>query len=176
MLPLYLLRLSNDFSCFLCSSNCLQWRTFFLRLPIPAVVLLLSCASCGPRGPENFSQHLFSTFLMLAKQLSFNHSVMSDYLQPRGLRHTRLPCPLPSPEACSNLCPLSWWCHPTTSSSVVLLLLSVFPSIRVFPNESVLCIRKKLIWKCYILYDSNSLTFWKRQNYGDRKKISGCQG
>ena len=114
----------------------LTMKDFFLRLPIPAVVLLLPCASCGPRGPENFSQHLFSTFLMLAKQLlSFNRSVMSDSLQPRGLRHTRPPCPLPSPEACSNLCPLSRWCHPTISSSVILLLLSIFPSIRVFSNE-----------------------------------------
>ena len=33
--------------------------------------------------------------------------------------HTRLPCPSPSPEACSNSCPLSWWCHQTISSSVI---------------------------------------------------------
>ena len=37
---------------------------------------------------------------------------------PRELQHTRLPCPS-SPRACSNLCPLSWWCHPTILSSVV---------------------------------------------------------
>ena len=35
------------------------------------------------------------------------------------LRHARLPCPSPSARACSNTCPLRWWCHPTTSSSVV---------------------------------------------------------
>ena len=40
-------------------------------------------------------------------------------LPPHGLQHTRLPCPSPSPGACSNSCPLSWWCHPTNSSSVV---------------------------------------------------------
>ena len=40
-------------------------------------------------------------------------------LRPHGLQHTRLPCPSPSPGACSNSCPLSWWCHPTISSSVV---------------------------------------------------------
>ena len=46
-------------------------------------------------------------------------------------------------EACSNSCPLSWWCHPTISSSVIPFssCLSVFPSIRVFSNESVLRIR-----------------------------------
>ena len=42
-----------------------------------------------------------------------------DSLRPHGLQHTRFPCPLPSPGACSNSCPLSWWCHPTISSPVV---------------------------------------------------------
>ena len=49
----------------------------------------------------------------------FSRSVMSDCWWPHGLQHTRLPCPSPSPGACSNSCPLSWWCHPTISSSVV---------------------------------------------------------
>jgi len=40
-------------------------------------------------------------------------------LQPLGLQHSRLPCPSPSPGACSNSCLSSWWCHPTISSSVV---------------------------------------------------------
>ena len=44
---------------------------------------------------------------------------MSDSLWPHGLQHTRLLYPLPSPRACSNSHPLSWWCHPTMSSSVV---------------------------------------------------------
>ena len=51
--------------------------------------------------------------------LLFSHSVMSDSLWPHGLQHARLPCPSPSPGACSNSCPLSRWCHPTSSSSVV---------------------------------------------------------
>ena len=51
--------------------------------------------------------------------LSFSHSVMSDLLWLNGLQHTRPPCPSPSPGACSNSCPLSWWCYPTISSSVV---------------------------------------------------------
>ena len=46
-------------------------------------------------------------------------SVVSDSLQPHGLQHIRLSCPSPSPGACSNSCPLSRWCHPTISSSVV---------------------------------------------------------
>ena len=45
--------------------------------------------------------------------------VMSDSLQPHGLQHTRLPCLSPTPRAYSNSCPLSRWCHPTTSSFVI---------------------------------------------------------
>ena len=44
---------------------------------------------------------------------------MSNSLQPHGLQHTRLPCPSPTPRACSNSCPLCRWCHPTISSSVI---------------------------------------------------------
>ena len=51
--------------------------------------------------------------------LSFSCSVMSDSLWPHGLQHTRLPHPSPSLRACSNSCPLSQWCYPTVSSSVV---------------------------------------------------------
>ena len=42
---------------------------------------------------------------------------MSDSLWPHGMQHARLPCPSPTPGACSNSCPSSWWCHPTISSS-----------------------------------------------------------
>jgi len=40
-------------------------------------------------------------------------------LQPHGLKHTRLPCLSPTPVVYLNSCLLSWWCHPTISSSVV---------------------------------------------------------
>ena len=46
-------------------------------------------------------------------------SLLYPKLQIHGLQHARLPCPSPSPRACSNSYPLSWWCHPTISSSVV---------------------------------------------------------
>ena len=46
-------------------------------------------------------------------------SVVSDSLRPHESQHTRPPCPSPTPWACSNSCPLSLWCHPTISSSVV---------------------------------------------------------
>ena len=51
--------------------------------------------------------------------VQFSHSVVSNSLQPYGRQHARNPCPSPTPRACSNSCPLSWWWHPTISSSVV---------------------------------------------------------
>jgi len=51
--------------------------------------------------------------------VKFSGSVMSDSLWPHGLQHASLLCPSPTLRACSNSCPLSWWCHPTISSSVV---------------------------------------------------------
>ena len=60
---------------------------------------------------------------------------VSDSLQSRGLQHARLPCPLSSPGACSNPCPLSLWCHPTISSSVIPFssCLQSFPASGSFP-------------------------------------------
>ena len=50
--------------------------------------------------------------------LLFSLSVVSHSLKSYGLQHTRLPCPSLCPQICSNSCPLSQWCHPTTSSFV----------------------------------------------------------
>ena len=65
----------------------------------------------------------------------FGPSVMSDSLRPHGLQHTRLPCPSPIPGTYSNSCPLSWWCHPTISSSIVPFSSSLqsFPASGSFP-------------------------------------------
>ena len=73
-------------------------------------------------------------------------SVMSDSLQPHRLKHSRLPCPSLSPGVCSNSCPLSRWCHPAILCFPLLLLPPVFPSIRVFSNESALCITWPKYW------------------------------
>ena len=51
--------------------------------------------------------------------VQFSPSVVSDSLRPHGLQHSRLPCPSPTPGACSNSCPSSQRCHPTISSSVI---------------------------------------------------------
>ena len=52
-------------------------------------------------------------------QIQFSRSVVSDSLQPPGLQHARPLCPSPTPRVYSNSCPLSWWCQPTISSSVI---------------------------------------------------------
>ena len=51
--------------------------------------------------------------------VQFSHSVESDSLPPHGLQHARPPCPSPTSRIYSNSCPLSQWCHPTISSSVI---------------------------------------------------------
>ena len=73
---------------------------------------------------------------------------MSDSLRPHESQHTRPPCPSPTPGVQPNPCPSSQWCDPTISSSVVPLLLlpSIFPSIRVFSNESAHHIRWPKDW------------------------------
>ena len=67
------------------------------------------------------SQKAMLKFFRKSWRLSvqFNRSVVFDSLWPHRLQHTRLPCPSPTPRVYSNSCPLSRWCHPTISSSVI---------------------------------------------------------
>ena len=55
----------------------------------------------------------------MISSVQFSCSVMSDSLRPHEPQHARPPCPSPTPGVYPNLCPLSRWCHPTISSSVV---------------------------------------------------------
>ena len=61
----------------------------------------------------------FRDFACQCISVQFSHSVVSNSLRPHELQHARPPCPSPTLGACSNSCPLSWWCHTTISSSVV---------------------------------------------------------
>ena len=81
------------------------------------------------------------------KSVQFSRSVMSNSLRPHEPQHTRPPCPSPTPGVYPNPCPLSWWCHPAISSSVVpFSSCPIFPSIRVFSNVSTLCIKWPKYW------------------------------
>ena len=72
---------------------------------------------------------------LLSTSVQISHSAVSNSLRPHGLQHTRYLCLSPTPGACSNSCPLSQWCHPTISSSVVPFpsCLQSFPASGSFP-------------------------------------------
>ena len=77
------------------------------------------------RWPEATGNPLWVSFHSLVKRLTkfssvqFSYSVMSDSLRPPEPQHTKPPCPSPTPRVYPNSCPLSQWCHPTISSSLV---------------------------------------------------------
>ena len=62
---------------------------------------------------------VFDDFDKLKSSVQFSCSVVSDSFQPHEPQRDRPPCPSPSPRLYLNPCPLSWWCHPTISSSVI---------------------------------------------------------
>ena len=79
--------------------------------------------------------------------VQFRYSVVSDSLWPHELQHTRPPCPPPTPGVRSDSHPLSQWCHRAISSSVVPTHLPpIPPRIRVFSNESNLCMKWPKYW------------------------------
>ena len=69
----------------------------------------------------------------------FSCSVVSDTLRSHGLQHARFSCLSPTPRSCSNSCSLSWWCHPTISSSLVPFssCLQSFPASESFPMSQL---------------------------------------
>ena len=82
------------------------------------------------KGGNRGVMALFSS----VQSLSYVHS-----LRPNGLQHTRLPCPSPTPGVYSDSCPLSRWCHPTISSTVIpFLFLQFSPSSESFPMSQFL--------------------------------------
>ena len=68
---------------------------------------------------KKLTSQRYKSSLQLIYSVQFSCLVMSDSLWPRGLQHARPPCPSLTPRVYSNSCPLSWWCHPTISTSVV---------------------------------------------------------
>ena len=83
----------------------------------------------------------------LHSSVQFSCSVVFDSLQPHGLQHARPPCPSPTPRVYPNSCPLSRWCHPTISSSVVpFSCLQSFPASGSFQMSQLFCIRWPKDW------------------------------
>ena len=73
---------------------------------------------------------------------------MSDFSQPHGPQHNSPPCPSPTPRVYSDSFPLSWWCHPTISSSAILFssCLQSFPASESFPMSQFFAIRWPKYW------------------------------
>ena len=87
-------------------------------------------------------------FYINFSSVQFSRSVVSDSLRPHELQHVRPPCPSPTPGVHPDSRPSSRWCHPDISSSVVPFSSCPQspPRIRVFSNESTLCMRWPKYW------------------------------
>ena len=98
----------------------------FSRNEIPQALYLLNWGllfqppdvTLPQRDKKQKDKHLWICLVQFCS-VQFSHSVVSDSLRPHELQHVRPPCPSPTPGVYSNPCLLSWWCHPTISSSVV---------------------------------------------------------
>ena len=116
------------------SSNIASWYCY-QPLYVSCCTTLLSFSKyCTTRLKKVYFWFVFHVFYLNLKSVQFSHSVVSNSFQPHGLQHARLPCPSPAPRAYSDSCPLSWWCHPTISSSIVPLssCLQSFPALGAF--------------------------------------------
>ena len=101
----------SDFKVYLLSVMPSEFLDFFhFIICIGTVPLLIQ---------RSGSFQTYIRWLLNFNSVQFSHSVVSNSLQPHRLQHARLPCSSPTPRACSDSCPSSWWCHPTISSSVV---------------------------------------------------------
>ena len=100
----------------------------FSRLTTLSSLHVFNLKSLWTLSCRDFMEASFSS-------VQFRRSVVSDSLRPHGLQHIRPPCPSPTPRVYSNSWPLSWWCHPTISSSVVPFssCLQSFPASGSFP-------------------------------------------
>ena len=125
--------------------------------------------------------------MVIENELSvqFSHSVVSNSLWPHGLQHARLSCPSPTPRACSDSCPLSWWYHQTISSSLVPFSsrLQSFPASGSFQmsqfftssgeNKRKLSAKKWMLLNCGVGKNSwESLGLQGESNSSILKKIS----
>ena len=96
----------------------------------------------------NFNVWGISGNEFVGNSVQFSRSFMSDSLRPHGLQHARPPRPSPAPRVYSNSCPLSRWCHPTISSSVIPFssCLQSLPASGSFQMSKFLLIRWPKYW------------------------------
>ena len=142
-------------------------------------------------------QSIFLLFSATHRQFQsvsqFSHSVVSNSFRPHEPQHARPPCPSPTPGVYPNSCPLSLWCHPTISSSVIpvyscpqsfpasgsfpmsQLFASGGQSIGVSPSTSVLPMNTldwfRLGWTCWISLQSKGLSKSLLQHHSSKASI-----
>ena len=106
------------------------------QIPRPLLGHMASRRGWSALGDEVCDNSSLVFFLSCSQAtVQFSRSVVSNSLQPHWLQHVRPPCPSSTPGDCSNSCPLSRWCHPTISFSVVPFSsrLQSFPASGSFP-------------------------------------------
>ena len=105
--------------------NCQPWLAFTVSSSLTQ--------HCGKYWGLICSMNLHANYNLVGRISSVTQSCLT--LRPHRLQHARIPCPSPTPRACSNSCPLSWWGHPTISSSIVPFstCLQSFPAPGSFP-------------------------------------------
>ena len=96
---------------------------------------------------------LWETWRLGFLAMLFSHQVVSDCLQPHGLKCARFPYPSLSPRVCSNSCPLTWWCYPPTSASIALFLPSIFLRISFWT-----AIKVHILPHTYLPFNKESLS------------------
>ena len=97
---------------------------------------------------DSLVQLIQPSFYNVWISVQFSRSVVPNSLRPHEPQHARPPCPSPTPGVHPSLCPLSWWWHPTISSSVIPFSScpQSFPASGSFQNESALRIRWPKYW------------------------------
>ena len=114
------------------------------RRPTPRHSIMQFQKRQGQRQDKSSREQCKQSF----SSVQFGRSVVSDSLPPHRLKHAKLPCPSPTPGACSNSCPSSPWCHPTISSSVIPFScrLQSSPASGSFPMSQFFTSNDRSIW------------------------------
>ena len=91
------------------------------------------------RNSNFWDVNISAQWSMLVVSVQFSHSVVSNSLRSHEPQHARPPCPSPTSRVHPNPCPLSWWCHPNISSSVVPFSFcpQSFPASGSFPMSQL---------------------------------------
>ena len=133
------------------NSTVVSWPSLAFFAAEASPQSLPSSSQCSPHVCVRAKFSLFTRMLIMLDEgptlcfristnyiLFFSHSVMSNSLLPHVLQHSRLLCPSPSHEFCSNACPLSQWCYPTIRFSVAPFFWpQSFPTSGSFPMSQL---------------------------------------